>query len=286
MVIIERPYLAVRTSNDEDAGTRSYLNLTINIDGSDVVDYDLLWRRDPSDSVGIERGEAAIFYIRPEGGGPYEMVDPFESMSLTPSSIRLGIRAADDWHPEHVLLLGSTLREMIPLAVEVDQTVRLSTNDREGHLSMPVRPVSQGNSTTVIRRVLLLVSTDGWNDNAGTDDPIELQITAGGGIVLQQQIHDTPQPDLEKGCFNWYGPFEAAVPFTRSDVASNGGIQLRILGDNAWKPSQVLVYGFDTADGRPTEIVSLVAPPFGKWDMGWLSTDPNEGEDHKDLPVI
>ena len=48
----------------------------------------------------------------------------------------------------------------------------------------------------------------------------------------------------------------------------------------------VFVYGFDTAEGRPTEIVTLVS--ILEWTMGYLSTDdsedPDEGIEH--LPLI
>lgn len=69
MVVIDKLYLAVLTRNDENAGTTSSLNLTINIDGRDVVDYDV--QGTTRDSTGddyptIERGEAAM-YIMPNG---------------------------------------------------------------------------------------------------------------------------------------------------------------------------------------------------------------------------
>jgi hypothetical protein len=100
---------------------------------------------------------------------------------------------------------------------------------------------------------------------------------------MQQEIIDTSQPDLEQGTFNWYF-LDVAVPFTRSDVLLNGEIRLRILGTDAWLPRTLFVLGFDTEDGRPTEIVTLVSVP--EWNMGWLSTDTNEGQPSYLLPVI
>ena len=55
--------------------------------------------------------------------------------------------------------------ELAALAMETDLTDNLSTDYREGKLTVPIRLVGRGGSTTLIRRVLLLV-----------DSPIELEI--------------------------------------------------------------------------------------------------------------
>jgi hypothetical protein len=146
---------------------------------------------------------------------------------------------------------------------------------------MPLRLVGRGNSSIVIRRVLLLIIT-GIGDDDGTQDPIELTITAGGNVVVQGPIVDTTQTDLDKGSHNWYF-LDVLVPFTKTGVLSNGGIKLRIHGIDAWLPNELYVYGFDTAEGRPTEIVHLVS--IRDWDMGPLSRDPNEGVPSVDLQM-
>jgi hypothetical protein len=40
-------------------------------------------------------------------------------------------------------------------------------------------------------------------------------------------------------------------------------------------PRTVFVFGLDTEEGRPNEVVTLSAIP--NWGLGWLSTDPAEG---------
>jgi hypothetical protein len=45
----------------------------------------------------------------------------------------------------------------------------------------------------------------------------------------------------------------------------------------------VFVFGLDTQEGRPNEVVTLSAIP--KWELGWLSTDPSEGAASVDLPL-
>jgi hypothetical protein len=151
------------TRNDDNAGTDSSLNLTINIDGLDSVDYDYY-------SFSMGKGEAGVNVMKPTNVmDPATKFDPFDSSALTNSSIRLGIRGDNMWLPQHVLLLGRQqnpegMGEVFALAVEVDTTVRLSTDNDTlggdgGNLSMPIRLVGYGTSTTLIRRVLWLVET-------------------------------------------------------------------------------------------------------------------------------
>ena len=168
--------------------------------------------------------------------------------------------------------------------MESDLTDLLSTDWSEGKLTMPIRLVSPGGSSTLIRRVVLLVDTvwEGFTDTE-TDSPIELEICAGGNLVLKHEIDDTPQPDLEAGETNWY-QMDAAVPFTRADVLANGGITLRILGDDAWKPLWLFLFGLYTATGRPNEVVSLVSLPV--WPHGWMSTATHEGAPSVELDVV
>jgi hypothetical protein len=274
MAVFDTLFLAFLTKNEDDAGTSGTLNLTVNIDGEDVLDKDY----EPD----VDDGEAEFL-------GYGALPTPLDTNGLTNSSIRLGIRDDDAWGPQHVLLFGQAQADFEPgrtlaLAMETDLEHWLSTDSSEGHLTMPLRLVSPGNPTTLVRRVLLLVHTI-WlhNTDTETDSPIELEIRAGGNLVLKQQVPDTPQPDLEEATTNWY-VLDAAVPFTRGDVQANGGIRLSILGDDKWKPMWLFVFGLDTASGRPNEAISLVSIPV--WTQGWLSTDPQEGAASIDLPIV
>jgi hypothetical protein len=294
MALIEKLWLATLTKDEDDAGTDAgALNLTIDINGEDVADTDFGFLHGSGplsgglgpDSGWLDRGQAAI------SGGSYgdpgePLPSPIDSNLLTNSSVRLGIRDDDAWGPQHVLVFGQTQSEWVPsqviaLAMETDLTHWLSTDSSEGHLTMPIRLVGSGSATTLIRKVLLLVYTRSGS-NVESDSPIRLQITAGGALVADQTIINTQQDDLEQYTANWY-PVDVAVPFTKGDVVSNGGIRLSILGDDAWLPTQVFVFGLDTENGRPTEVVTLVAIP--QWDLGSLSTNPSEGKSSIDLPV-
>jgi hypothetical protein len=201
------------------------------------------------------------------------------------------MRGDDAWGPEQILILGTTAppegeSRVLPLAVEVDQNIWLSTDPTDAspaHVSMPVRIVGSGNTSTVIQRVLLVVETYG-SDNSGTDDPIEIEITVGGTIVAEREIVDTAQDDFEAGATNWHY-VEVTTPFTKAQLQANGEVKMTIKGEgkDAWNPKRIFVYGFDTAAGRPTEIVDLVSQPI--WSGGRFSKDPSEGEEFKILPL-
>ena len=271
MAIFPQLFLRYLNRNVNDAGSSSTLNLTVNVGGEDVVNSDL------SRYVTRGKGEAS-------GGSP-TLPTPFDSNGLTNSSIRLGIRGDDAWGPQHILLFGLNFAggPTVALAMETDLTLWLSTDPNEGHLTMPLRLVGPGGSNTLIRRVLMLVWTQDLTSGAGTDSPIRLEITAGGNLVLKQDIEDTPQTDLEGNFRNWYF-LNANVPFTRGDVLSNGRITLSILGEDAWLPGSLFVFGLDTETGRPNEVVNLVS--MVGWNLGWLSKEPGEGAPSQDLPVV
>ena len=105
---------------------------------------------------------------------------------------------------------------------------------------------------------------------------------AGENLVLREEIDDTSQSDLERGTSNWY-MMDAPVPFTRGEVQAGGRIVLSILGDDAWKPMGLFVFGLDTASGRPNQVVSLVSLPV--WGPRWMSADETEGDPSVDLTV-
>ena len=105
--MIDKLWLATLTRNDDDAGTPELtLNVTINIDGRDVLDWDFGFLGGSGvlsgglgpESGWLERGQAAI------AGGKYgdpgeTLPDPIETNLLTNSSIRLGIRDDQAWAP-------------------------------------------------------------------------------------------------------------------------------------------------------------------------------------------
>ena len=140
---------------------------------------------------------------------------------------------------------------------------------------MRLRLVGQGDGAMLIRRVLLVVYTS-HQDNADTESDVQLQIAAGGTIVLSHKITH----DFGRGKAYWH--FLDVTPFTRDDIEPDG-IDLSILGTDAWLPGAIFVFGVDTETGRPNEMVTLVA--IRSWDLGWLSTDLGEGKPSVPLPL-
>lgn len=274
-------FLATLTWDVEDAETDDNPDVSINIDGTDVVSMGATvwgWLRNDK----IDRGNASLMAV------PFTFEEPntFESTLLTNSSVRVGITGNDMWAPRDILLLGpeADTGNYIPLASEWDINTRLSTDATDAspyaRLTIPLRLVRLGTVATVIRRVSLLVKTS-YADDAGSEDPIRLEITAGGNQVLGQDIGDTLQDDRHEKSDNWYTM--DVSPFNKRDVMSNGGITLSIKGRDKWLPRDVYVLGLDTTQGRPSEIVPLVS--VSEWNLGWLSEDTSEGQPSIPLPV-
>lgn len=276
MAAIDDVWLAALTKDEDDAGSDNRFNLIANVDGKDVFRHDFLlgWTLPGQGPAGLRDGHAGLEQATPPA--------PFDSDKLTNSSVRLGLRGDDAWGPKHVLVIGRgqpdfTPGRFIALAMETEIARWLSADSDEGRLTMPVRRVGAGTSSTVIRRVLLLVYTDRPSD-VDTESDIKLQIAASGRLMLDQKITH----DFKRVRAYWhYLPVER--PFTRADILSKGAIHLSILGTDAWLPMTVFVFGLDTEEGRPNEVVTLSAIP--KWDLGWLSTDTSEGLASVPLPI-
>jgi len=277
MAAIDDVWLAALTKDEDDAGSENRFNLTINIDGADVFGQDFLlgWNLPGQGGTGLSEGQAGV-----EEGKPPPA--PFDSAKLSNSSVRLGLRGDDAWGPKHVLVLGRAQPDFMPgrilaLAMETDIERWLSADNDEGRLTMPVRRVGAGSSDTIIRRVLMLIYTDRGSD-IDTESDIKLQIAASGQLMLDKKITH----DLKQVRAYWHF-LEVERPFTRADVVSKGAIHLSILGTDAWLPMTVFVFGLDTEEGRPDNVVTLSAIP--KWSLGWLSTDPSEGAASVALPL-
>jgi hypothetical protein len=252
--------LAALTRDINDSGSSDRLNLTVNVAGIDVAVVDFV--ADHPESQGyLRRAEAVV---------------ELESTALTDSSVRIGTRGDDSWAPQHIFLFGQTSRgSVIPLAMETDISTWLSSDASEGALTIPLRLVELGGADIPIQRLLLLVSTADRRD-AGTEDTVQLEIRGPNGPnFFSAVIKNTPQDDLDRNRSNWY-EFPVSPPFTTHDFnVAHGRITLTMLGEDAWLPGSLFLFGLDTATGRPTRLVPLASVPT--WDKGWLSADESEG---------
>ena len=266
MANVEKLSLVALTRSTSNAGSGDVLNVTIDIDGNDVVDENF-WQERETGQGSFDEAEHTI--------------NNLETTHLTNSSIRLGTRGDDAWRPQHVVLLGRNAFVHFPFAMVTDSQVTLSTDTDEGHLSMPLLPLSI-NSTLSIQRLLLLVHTNTAPAFHGlTNDNIFVQIANlvhGEHILFEEQIPRGPQRYLRR---NWYF-FDVLTPFTRGDV---NRVTLRTDGEDFWLPWYFFLFGLDTAAGNPTQAYPLVDIPPHKWDMGGLSTNHTEGRSLVSLPL-
>jgi hypothetical protein len=279
-----RIWLGMRTRNRYEAGTDNSISLVVNQNGQDVVNVTF----PDTPQADQERGQANL-YAHPLGAG---ILDPDQ---LGPTSIRVGIGGHDLWLPEHVVVwYEPQAGPIVPLAMETDMQERLSTDSDEGVSSTPIRRVASGKPDVIIERLLMLMTSGPAGAitpqagtfldlrSFGTDSPLQLQIAGQGGLILQYDIPNTPQRDQEIDEANLY-LFPAPVPFTRDTLAANA-ISLSIKGTNAWLPGAFFLFGLSPRRGRPTHLVPLVHLP--RWELGWLSTDPEEGRESLALPLI
>ncbi len=275
--MIDRLYVGIRTHNTKDSGTNKRIVQIINRNGTDLLHHTF---PDTSQSD-LEKGKANLYRVKFDEPG-------IEPEGFTDSSFRIGIRGNDLWRPEHLFLWGALgeVTEVVPLAVETDLDVTLSTDESEGVLSVPVRLVESGPPSTIINRILVILTTSTAEDS-GTKDPINLRISDNTGAVVDFDFPETPQDDRKTGEANFY--LSSVVrPFAKSDL-NNESTVLSIGGKDAWFMSRFFVFGLDTAEGRPNRIVPLIHLPFWfsgtVFKEGKLSQDPSEGKSEVFLPL-
>jgi hypothetical protein len=207
-------------------------------------------------------------------------------------AIRVGITGSDLWGPAFLVVWGErpAADRIVPLAIALTPKVVLSTDPSEGVISFTIRPVGLGQLDTIIQSVLLMIVTED-SDNAGTESPFGFSITVGGTTILDAQFPGgTGEFNPERGGAN---AFQLVVrpPFFSKGGLKADSIRLSINGDDAWKPQSLFLFGLDklvpdeeSTSGRPTVLVPLVH--IDHWDLGTLSTDPNEGVPSVVLPLV
>lgn len=288
-------WFGMLTDDSDDSGTDSPIVLIINVRGGR---FDVLHRTFPDTAQSDqEQGQANLYEITEDDFEPQAFVgSTVDPQDLNASSIRIGIRGNDLWRPKSVFIWGEQKDGLIvPLALDTELrgdigiagqlvNVDLSTDASEGKLSFAPSRIQLGTATTVIRRLLMLVTTADVDD-AGTDDDIALQITTiDGRLVVDHVFPDTSQADLERAQANlYYVP--VSTPFNRTELNADS-IRLSIKGNDAWLPSRLFLFGLSEDEtGQPPEFaVPLVH--LSAWPLGTLSTDREEGQGSVTLPLL
>jgi hypothetical protein len=261
---MSRLWVGMLTRDLEHAGTDDSITLTVNVAGVERLNYTF----PDTSQADQQRGQANLYEVNVEGRN-------IVHEELSDSSIRVGIRGKDAWRPEHFMVWGNRVSmiglaaDIIPLAIETDITVQLSTEANEGPASFPLRLVGRGNRNTQINRLFMLMTTAG----SGTDSPLEIQIVSDGQLVVLSDITDTSQDDLKAGGANFYSA-PVIAPFFKRNLDDHS-ITLRIKGRDDWEPSSFFLFGLDDATGRPEFLVPLVHLPL--WPYGVMKADPTTG---------
>lgn len=280
---LSRLWVGMQTRSDNNSGTDSRIVLIVNDDGFDRLHHTF----EDTSQEDQERKHGNVYEVDVSADG-------IAPERLNNSSVRVGIRGADLWRPQHFVVWGEQAVDaaVVPLALETDLRVELSTDHRvdkdKGNLSFPLRLVGQGSSSMKIRR-LLVMTTTADTANAGTRSPILLDINFGGGRTWSYQIVGSGDGDIGsiprrdkigKGdatfdLFQGVIQFEPPDPShpTRDNIDS---IVLRVEGNDQWEPAGLFVFGVDVFDSRsrPNLLIPLVNIP--NWDLGKLSSDPDD----------
>ncbi len=280
------------TREDVEADTDSSINLTVNTGGVERVQHTF----PDSPQTDQEKSVANLYDIDTATTG-------LVNQELTGSSVRVGINGSDAWRPHHIFVFGEGVdarrqAATIALALETNIGTPLSTDSSEGPSSMPLRLVGQGDANLRIRRLFILVRSQGSigepdddgiiatgvPDETGTDGALQLQVVSQGRLVVLFQIDDTPQEDLEWAEANFY-TMPVIVPFSRAELDAES-ITMRILAMDNYQPQSLFIFGADSATGRPSALVPLVSIPDWKAaGLGTLEPDPTNGTCAITLPL-
>jgi hypothetical protein len=256
---LTRLWTGIRTRGDEANGTDSEIVLIINEDGRD----DLIHHTFPdTQQEDLETGKANFYEV------PLVDVTIIPS-TLAPSSIRVGIRGDDIWAPQDFFVFGEENNNPTPLALAKDIAKALSTDQREGQLSIPIPKIGLGNSTSSINELLVLMLTS----SDGTDSPIQLSLKNANNIFVLFTMPPFP-PEGEKQDHQdanqanfYYVPVTTVVK--KDDLNAPDSIQLILGGSDAWLPASFFLFGLVNRDGVPVSIIPLVHLP--DWNLGPLT---------------
>jgi|GEM_PF-5273923 hypothetical protein len=259
--MIHTIYLALKTANVRNAGTNSDAVLILGREDSDLLQHTF------ESAEGLQAGRSAYYTLDVSG------------QNLLPeyNYVRLAIRGADAWLPEYAFVWVEKEPQyegdpvVQPLALKTLASEVLSTDEKEGKLSIPLARSYAGNFYNTIQSVFIVIKT-GAGKYAGTKSPVQLTIGTKQGTVLQ-----VPISDMEATTYGgiYLGNF-AVSPFRFADLKN---IELSIAGEDAWVPEQVIIFGYQQIYGEQKSMSPLVyIKNWKKEGLPPMSTDPKEGK--------
>lgn len=291
-------WLGTVTGGRRFSGTDESIVLIVNTGGDRMDQVHHTFPDTPQED--LERNQANIYEVAQDQIDWVLGSDTVDTGALNTSSVRIATRGSNAWRPKSVFVWGREQRDdgvVVPLSLVVDldrslswegtlANVELSTDADEGPESIGLPPVAPGGPTMPIQGLIVgMITAD--EDDAGTDGLLHLRITTVAGLtVVDADLVDTDQDDQERGQANIYF-IPVDTPFTKAELDFRS-IELSITkdGDDAWLGSSFFLFGL--GDPLPTYFSPLVEPLvcLATWDLGWLSTDPDEGRDSHKLPLV
>lgn len=259
--MIRKIHVALKTAKVRNAGTSSDPVLIIGLEDRDLLQLTL-----PT-SEGLQEGKSAYYAIDISN----------QNLNLEYNYVRLGIRGADAWLPEYAFVWVEKEPQyendpvLQPVALKVYASDELSTDENEGKLSIPLARAYYGGFYNQIQYVFILVKTDDTR-YGGTQSPVWLTIQTKSATALEVPIvgkEGTPAGGVYLGNFG-------VNPFNFADIQR---VEMRIEGDDAWMPEQVMVFVYQVQYADQKAMSPLVyITDWKKAGLPQMSADPKEGQ--------
>ena len=190
---------------------------------------------------------------------------------------RVGIRGADAWWPETIFAFGETDQKvytqanLIPIGLDLWVGDRLSTDEEEGKLSVPMHRANYSGMHNEMNRVMVL-ALNGSKGYDGTKSQIRLEITTKDGQLTDFQLR--PEQIALPGATCLMVRY-VGQEYSPSDIRS---IRLYTDGSDAWLPERFLLFGIDRNAGSYRQIYPFVN--IQNWEstgLGKLTTNADAG---------
>lgn len=260
--MLTKLHLVVSTNKIRNAGTKSEPVLILTQNGRDVLHHTFHLPE------GIQEGSFLYFSL--------DMAD----QNLEPyfDYVRIGIRGADAWYPDFTFVWGDQNENnwsgyrIMPIGVE-HFTAKLSTDEAEGRLSIPLRRANLGGIYQQFQRLLVVVKNADQRF-AGTTDDIILKLHSRNGQLAAINLRHEAlnHPGGAYFCMHYQAP-----AFFVSDLAA---IDLETRSKNAWLPQSFWVFAFDEVVDDYENVIPMVN--IADWKaagLSWLSAADQEGAD-------
>jgi hypothetical protein len=259
--MLTKIHLVVSTHKIRNAGTKSDPVIILAQNNQDVLHHTFHLDK------GVEEGSFLYFTL------------DVTELQLQPyfDYVRIGLRGADAWYPDFAFVWGEEQEpnwaghRIMPIGVE-HFTAKLSTDESEGRLSIPLRRANLGGIYQQFQRLLVIVK-NAEQRFAGSSGDILLRFHSRKGLLAELNLrHESlARPGGAFFCMHY-----ATDLFWVNELTS---IELENCSENAWLPQSLRVLAFDNQPDEYETVVPLV--DISDWSatgLGWLSANPQEGE--------